>query len=149
MQKNNQKGVTLLELIIVMVIIAIGAVLVAPNIGAWIPHYRLRGATRDIVSTMRTAQMKAVSQNMRYQVSFTPGTGENGSYILQRDSGGFINDGPMQLLPRGITMGTTLQNNNAIFNPDSTSSTGSVILSNAKAQKRILLTATTGRVKIE
>jgi len=149
MQKNNQKGVTLLELIVVMVIIAIGAVLVAPNIGAWIPHYRLRGATRDIVSTMRTAQMKAVSQNMRYQVSFTPGTGENGSYILQRDSGGFINDGPTQVLPTGITMATNFQNNNAIFNPDSTSSSGSVTLSNPRAQRSISLTATTGRIRIE
>jgi prepilin-type N-terminal cleavage/methylation domain-containing protein len=67
----NKKGVTLIELIVVMVIIGIGAVLFAPNIGAFLPSYRLRSAARDIVSTMRTAQMKAVSTNLNYRVSFT------------------------------------------------------------------------------
>ena len=57
----NKRGVTLIELIVVFVIIAILAVLMVPNIGAWLPSYRLRGATRDVVSTLRTAQMKAVS----------------------------------------------------------------------------------------
>ena len=32
----NQRGVTLIELIIVMVIIAIGAVLTTPNISGWL-----------------------------------------------------------------------------------------------------------------
>jgi len=150
MKQMNRKGVTLIELIVVMVIIAIGAVLLAPNIGAWLPNYRLRSATRDIVSTMRTAQMKAVSNNLRYQVSFTAGTGDSGSYILQRDSGGFVDDGPRQTLPKGITMSNiTFSGNNAVFNPNSTSSAGSVTLSNAKTQRRIILTAATARVRIE
>lgn len=146
----NKKGVTLIELVVVFVIIAIGAVLLAPNIGAWLPNYRLRSATRDIVSTMRTAQMKAVSNNLRYQVSFTAGTGDSGSYILQRDSGGFVDDGPRQTLPKGITMSNiTFSGNNAVFNPNSTSSAGSVTLSSAKTQRRIILTAATARVRIE
>lgn len=150
MKQMNRKGVTLIELIVVMVIIAIGAVLLAPNIGAWLPNYRLRSATRDIVSTMRTAQMKAVSNNQRYQVSFTAGTGDSGSYILQRDSGGFVDDGPRQTLPKGITMSNiTFSGNNAVFNPNSTSSAGSVTLSSAKTQRRIILTAATARVRIE
>jgi len=150
MKQMNRKGVTLIELIVVMVIIAIGAVLLAPNIGAWLPNYRLRSATRDIVSTMRTAQMKAVSNNLRYQVSFTAGTGDSGSYILQRDSGGFVDDGPRQTLPKGITMSNiTFSGNNAVFNPNSTSSAGSVTLSSAKTQRRIILTAATARVRIE
>jgi prepilin-type N-terminal cleavage/methylation domain-containing protein len=151
MEQMNRKGVTLIELVVVLVIIAIGAVLLAPNIGAWLPNYRLRSATRDIASTMRTAQMKAVSNNLRYQVSFTEGTGDNGSYILQRDSGGFVNDGPSQTLPKGITLSNVnfSGGNNAIFNPNSTSSSGSLTLSNAKTQRRIILTAATARVRIE
>jgi len=99
---------------------------------------------------MRTAQMKAVSNNLRYQVSFTAGTGDSGSYILQRDSGGFVDDGPRQTLPKGITMSNiTFSGNNAVFNPNSTSSAGSVTLSNAKTQRRIILTAATARVRIE
>jgi Tfp pilus assembly protein FimT len=150
MKQMNHKGITLIELAVVFIIIAIGAVLLVPNIGAWLPNYRLRSATRDIVSTMRTAQMRAIANNMRYQVSFTAGTGDSGSYVLQRDVGGFIDDGPRQTLPNGITMGNiTFSGNNAVFNPNSTSSGGSVTLSNAKTQKRISLTAATGRVRIE
>jgi hypothetical protein len=93
--------------------------------------------------------MKAVSNNLRYQVSFTAGTGVNGSYILQRDSGGFVDDSPRQTLPSGITMSNiTFTGNNAVFNRDSTSSAGSVTLSNTKAQKRIILNAV-ARVRIE
>jgi len=144
----NKKGVTLLELIIVMVIIGIGAVLLAPNITNWLPNYRLRGATRDVVSTLRTAQIKAVTTNMQYRVSFTPGTGSAASYILQRNSGGWINEGGTSTLPSGITM-TVSGGNDKLFNPDSTSSTGSITLSGGKGTKRITFTTATGRINIE
>ena len=64
----NRRGITLMELIIVMAIIALGAVLMVPNIAGWIPNYRLRSATRDVVSTLRVAQMKAVARNMDHRV---------------------------------------------------------------------------------
>jgi len=155
----NKKGVTLLELIIVMVIIAIGATLVAPNIGRWLEHYRFRSATRDIVSTMRTAQMKAVSFNTEHRVSFDINAGE---YLLQiRTTQSAPNDwipkwedakaqNLQQKLPPGIQLNTTLPSNNAEFNPNSTSSSGSVTLRNTKGSERsIVLTAATGRIRIE
>jgi Tfp pilus assembly protein FimT len=135
-----------------MVIIAIGAVLMAPNIGRWLPNYRLRSATRDITSTLRTAQMKAVSTNMQYQVSFTAGTGDAGIYILRRSTDGinWINDGPSQALPSGITLGNiNFGGNNAVFNPNSTSSAGSVTVSNTTTQRQIIVNAATGRVRIQ
>lgn len=147
--RQNKKGVTLLELIIVMVIIAIGAVLIAPNIGAWLPHYRLRSATRDIVSTMRTAQMKSVSSNLEYRVSFA-----NQTFLLQKgnkssSSTTWTNEGVAQTLPTGITMSGSLAVGNAQFNPNSTCSTGSLVLSSSKGIKTITLTTATGRIKVE
>ena len=145
----NKKGVTLIELVVVMVIIAIGAVLLAPNIGAWLPNYRLRSATRDAVSMLRTAQIKAVSNNTEYQVLFNPGPG---TYILQyRDTGGnWVNEGATQTLPPGIQISASFPGNIANFNPNSTSSTGSMMLRNTKGQTRtITLTPATGRIKIE
>lgn len=150
MYKNNKKGVTLLELIIVMVIIAIGAVLVVPNIGAWIPNYRLRGAARDIVSTMRTAQMRAVSTNMEHRVTFTGGN--PGSYILQRNSGGWRNDGAQQIMPPGVLMAFSTPNFE--FNPNSTATGGNVTLTIPRGgqvigQRTIRVLAATGRIRIE
>ena len=145
-KRMNKKGVTLIELVVVFVIIAIGAVLLVPNIGGWLPSYRLRSATRDIASTMRTAQMKAVSNNMEYRVFFPDAS----SYVLQRNSGGFITEGVPQTIPPGISVDlSNLPGNNAQFNPNSTCSIGSVTLTNTKGtQKRITLTPATGRVRI-
>jgi prepilin-type N-terminal cleavage/methylation domain-containing protein len=149
----NQRGVTLIELVVVFIIIAIGAGLLAPNIGAWLPNYRLRSATRDIVSTMRTAQMRAISNNIQYRVNFnTAEVGAANSYILQLNNGGvWVNDGAIQTLPVGITMNIDqLPAGRALFNPNSTSTAGSATLQNTRgAQKKISITSATGRIRIE
>jgi len=152
MKKMNQKGITIIELVVVMVIIAIGAVLLVPNIGTWLPNYRLRSATRDVVSTLRTAQMKAVSTNSPYGVGF-----DANSCQLYRSSGGLIPEGGPVNLPSGVQFNNnTFPVNGALgkpfaqFNPNSTSSPGGVSLLNIKGtQKRITLTTATGRVRIE
>lgn len=145
----NKKGITLIELIVVMVIIGIGAVLIAPNIGGFMTHYRLGSVTRDIVSTLRTAQMKAVSTNLEHRVSFA-----NQTFLLQKgnlSSGSttWTDEGVAQTLPTGITMSGSLNNGNAQFNPDNTCSTGSLTLTSSKGTKTISLTTATGRIKVE
>ena len=141
----NKRGVTLIELVVVFVIIAIGALLIAPNIGAWLPSYRLRSATRDVVSILRTAQMRAISNNIQYRVDFNVAPN---SYKLQRNSGGWVDDGAVQAVPVGITLDkTNLGGGTAVFNADSTSSGGSITLQNTKGVTRtITLTTATGRV---
>jgi len=150
--KMNKKGITLIELVIVFVIIGIGAVLAAPNIGAWLPNYRLKSATRDIVSTMRTAQMKAVSMNTPYGVAFS-----TNSIQMYRSSGGFTPEGGSISLPQGVQfsnntfpVNATLNKPYAEFNTNSTCSSGGVTLTNTKGtQKRITTTSSTGRVRVD
>jgi len=147
----NKRGVTLIELIIVMVIIAIGATLLVPAIGSWIPHYRLRSATRDIVSTMRTAQMKAVSTNTEHRVRFF---NANRNYILERkvDENNWPPEGAQQTLPTGV--GITVSTNNFEFSPKSTATAGNVTLTIQRGaqvigQRRIIVASATGRIRIE
>ena len=144
------KGVTIVEVIVVMVIIAIAAALTIPNIGAWIPVYRLRTAARDIVSLMRSAQMKAVAENLEFRVRFVAA---DGSYVLQRrtTAGLWIDEGVAQRVPSGIRFHeVNLQDNCAEFNPNSTSSAGNIILRNRKQnERRIVLFSATGRIRIE
>lgn len=144
---KNQKGVTIIELVVVFVIIAIGAVLTVPSINAWIPNYRLRSATRDIVSVMRIAQMKAVANNLQYRLSFIPPD----SYVIQYHTTGgtWIDDGEMKKLPSGVQLNTTF-GNNISFLPNSTSTGGRIVLTNPKGStKTIQILASTGRIKIE
>ncbi len=149
----NRRGFTLIELAVVMAIIAIGALWLVPNLGAWLPNLRLRSATRDIVSTMRAAQMKAVSHNAQYRVNLDAvEIGVARSYTLQRHSGGvWVNDGALQTLPDGVTMNTDqVPSGRVMFNPNSTSSAGSVTLQNGKGMSRkITITPATGRIRIE
>jgi len=144
----NQKGVTLIELIVVMVIIAIGAALATPNIGGWLTNYRLKSATRDLASTLRLAQIKAVSGNTTYRVVFDTA---NNSYIMQYlDTGGtnYITEGATQILPAGVQFNTTF-GNVAEFHSNSTSGyTGDINFSNTKGMtKKVKLQS--GRIKIE
>jgi len=144
--KMNKRGVTLIELVIVLAIIAIGAVLTIPNMGPWIQSYRLRSAARDIVSTMRVAQMRAVSNNMDYRVQIT-----GGSYVLQRNTMGWTTDGGTQTLPTGVTIkSNTFSGNNPLFSPNSSSNGGSLVLENTKkTQRTITVLPSTGRISIQ
>ena len=146
----KKKGITLIELVVVMAIIAIGALLIAPNIGAWLPNYRLRSATRDVASVLREAQMRAISTNTQYQVSFNPAAG---SYILQyQDTGGnWINEGASQKFPSGIVIsGITFPGDKANFSPNYTASTGNITLANTRGgSKTVTLTSSTGRVRVQ
>lgn len=146
---KNQRGVTLLELIVVMVIIALGAILVVPQIGAWTPRYRLNGAVREMVSTLRVAQVQAVARNTAYRVQFSPDTG---AYVLQRDAGGgnWVDEKPVSL-PQGIQMqAITWTGNSVPFYTNSSSSSGSLKLINSKGTvKTITVTSATGRIRID
>lgn len=143
----NNKGITLIELIVVFVIIAIMAVLMAPGIGAWLPNYRLRTATRDIASTFRGAQMRAISEQLSYTVSFNfadTGVTNNTAYIY---------GGTVTTLPSGISIvSNTLQNLRAVFNPDSSCNVAAaaITLQNTRGAQRMIRIATaTGKVTIQ
>jgi prepilin-type N-terminal cleavage/methylation domain-containing protein len=147
----NKKGVTLIELVVVFVIIAVLAVLMVPNIGGWLPNYRLRGATRDVVSILRTAQTRAVSTNTPYGVGFSAGGCQ-----LYRSSGGLTPEGAPVNLPSGVQFTNNTFNINgtlgqpfAQFNPDSTSpgAGGSVTLQGRRGTRSVTVAPATGRIR--
>ena len=153
----NRRGVTLIELVTVMAIIAILALLTVPSISTWMAHYRLRTGARDIVSVMRTAQMRAVSYNMRYGVAFDAG---NKQFQLYRDSGGLQVEGPANLLPTGVTYKDNtiaLPVEGAVglpfvsfFPNSSASAAGTIILKNSKGrEKTIQVFTATGRITVQ
>lgn len=149
MKQINKEGVTLIELIVVLVIIAIGAVLLAPNIGVWLPNYRLRSATRDIISTLRTANMRAISTNLEYRVQFD--ANPPARYWMERgnqssNSTVWTTEGSIHELPTGVTINFT---GDIEFNPDSTCNTQTLVLTNSKGkQSRITLVSSTGKVNV-
>lgn len=67
---RNRQGLTLVELVITLVIVALLATLMVPGLGRWLSHYRIKGVARDIASCFRLAQMKAVQTNQTCTVRF-------------------------------------------------------------------------------
>lgn len=56
------KGVTLLELLIVLAIMALGAAMVMPMLGSGVSNTELRSAARQLASGLRLARSEAVAQ---------------------------------------------------------------------------------------
>ncbi len=157
MGQPNKKGVTLIEVTIVFVMIAVGAALVTPDIGAWLANYRLKSGTRDIVSILRTAQMKAVSTNFQYRVYFDA---DDGSYWIEKgnkssgssnwvgntDPGNAAREGSINTLPSGLTISFVgfIQ-----FNPNSTCNSATIAVTNSRGKRSIITLVTgTGRISV-
>lgn len=67
---KRDKGFTLIELMITIIILCILLGLAIPAFSRWVPNYRLRGAARDIYSNFQYAKMIAVKDRAGCGVLF-------------------------------------------------------------------------------
>ena len=66
----GNKGVTLVELIVVIVIAGILAGLALPSLNGWIDGLKVKKVARQIVTDLQLAKAKAVSEGVQYRVHF-------------------------------------------------------------------------------
>ena len=64
------KGLTLMELMIVLGIISITILFTNMWLTTQLPHWRLNGAVRQVVSDLASAKMKAVVERNRHRIFF-------------------------------------------------------------------------------
>lgn len=84
---TNKRGYTLTELMVTLAIVGIVAAMAVPSFMSYLPHLRLNGAARDLISDLRLARSLAVGQNQRYRVVFDV---NNDTYTLSRTVGGQV-----------------------------------------------------------
>ena len=106
---KSSNGITLVELIITISIIAILAVLVGPQIGLIRSNYNVRSCATDLIQNMRAASAMAIKENREYLIIFDTanqryltgfdGDGDDNLVTVDSDTFGTCKDTDSDRLP--------------------------------------------------
>ena len=157
--KSNNKGITMLEMMIIAVIIGITSTLAIPRFGQVMDKLRLKTAGRDILSSLRLARSNAVSQRSQFGVYFDLNSRQ---YVLFKDlanpgsftyDAGSDSDMVTKTLPARVNFGyDSFSNSVVIFRPNgSASSSGLIELYSCEdyyGSFTVDVLSSTGRVKL-
>jgi type IV fimbrial biogenesis protein FimT len=86
---RKQSGLTLIELMVTIGIMAIVATIAIPNFIGWLPKKRLQGDALEVQSAIQLARLAAVKTNASVIFSFNP-AGDDYSVFIDDGSGGGI-----------------------------------------------------------
>ncbi|PIE32810.1 hypothetical protein CSA56_14025 [candidate division KSB3 bacterium] len=158
MTHSSSRGLTLIEVLIVVVIMGIMVTISLPNVIRWLHAYRLQAATVKLVNDLQATKLLAILKGKDHQVQIK--LAEEGNYyqivedpkgidrivhsigrvLLDKEFGGVI-----------IKCCTFPEQNGEItmtFSPRGTSRNGRVILENS-AQEQTEIVVYNGRVRVE
>jgi prepilin-type N-terminal cleavage/methylation domain-containing protein len=137
----NERGFTLVEVLIGAMIVAIIAAFAAPQFGSTLRAYRLSGATKVVWGDLHKARLMAIKENRNIRVDFS-GT----SYTIVR-----VNTGEVafsrNLVANYPGVGVSIQNNMVTFGSTGTAGVGgkTVQVQNSAGTKTFTI-LTTGRI---
>jgi prepilin-type N-terminal cleavage/methylation domain-containing protein len=146
---KKDKGFTLLEMMVAIAITAIVSAIAIPNFISVAAGMKIRSASRDLCSTLRQARMNAIRMNSRWAVHFN-GTANYQVIECGVDNTCGTGDDIAKLstpIPPGVTINQNFAGNQAVFNTDGTSTSGTTTLTNSKGTSNVVV-ATTGRIII-
>ena len=171
LNKKNERGVTLMEILLIFIILAVLAAVAIPTFSVWVPNYRLKSAARDLYSNLQMAKMGAVNKNGDWAVILDK-TGSQGRYVIASGRGengvwdGPDGDDPIEKTVdlanyKGVSFGhgnagepvgdsfgdgITYLGNVAVFNPRGTGKAGYVYLQNSKNTAYAVGTRSSGAI---
>ena len=139
-----------MELIIVLGIMSITVMLTNTWLSTQLPHWRLNGAVRQVMSDLVAAKMNAVVERNRQRIFFQ----DNRHYLIlddknnngQIDAGEYQNVRDIQADYQDVTL--TASNNPSFLPRGTASNLASIILTNSSGSKKITISIT-GRVKVQ
>ncbi|HPH55930.1 MAG TPA: GspH/FimT family pseudopilin [Smithella sp.] len=148
--KKRQKGFTLLEVMVVIVIIGIMIGIAIPNFNEYIRSRRLSGATMQMYVDLMNARQQAVTQNAwvslrlenTHQYKIFTDSNKNGAI----DTGESVVNGDIHPDFADVTF-TTSAGTIFAFYPNGTAASKTLSLSGSAGSKNITI-STAGRVKI-
>ena len=167
---KREKGITVVELIIVIIAIGVLSAIIIPQFGVF-SGFKLEGAAQKLVSHLRYAQQQAITTQIAHQIDFDPDKNE---YLAKVDRNDYLNldseaqksyidDGTNVWLKDAhsgkkididlgdINMSTALTQVefNSLGSATLSGSGNEVALNYKGKSKTITITATTGRVSVQ
>jgi len=156
---RKKAGFTMLEMMIVVVVIGIFAAMATPMLFSSIPKLKSRAEARNILSMLRIARGRAVSENLQYGVYLDT---SNKQYFIFMDSvnpslstydvGDSIVMGP-QIMERDVVFASqSFGNNCVVFMPNGgASQSGSVTVNtySSSAPYTVSVLASTGKARMQ
>jgi prepilin-type N-terminal cleavage/methylation domain-containing protein len=144
--RNPQSGISLIEVILVMVIVAILAAVVIPRAGFdTSPRASVEGAAYMIASDIRYAQECAMANRVSKSVNFVSGAS---TYTFPATVPSTSNLDPSGRLPSGVTIGSNLTVTFNSLGEPTAGGGGSVTVSGGGGTKTISVENYTGKVSI-
>jgi Tfp pilus assembly protein FimT len=159
---HNETGVTLVDLFIVLMIVAIIGLVAAPSLQGLIAGSDARNAAHQVAATLQMARIKAISQHTPYKIAFT---GTQSYQVFRQVAGSWVAEGPPVSLPPRVLFGkdggtpTTFANpvDEATFHPSGAATNsagglngGTIYLKGVGAQQqyRVSVVDLTGRIQV-
>lgn len=146
---GKEKGFTLLELMIVIMLIGVIAAIALPGFQGWMIKNRLNGAARQVMTELMETRSKAVSRNNRFRVFFI--NDHQYTILDDRNNNNTVDTGE-PTLTRDIHADYFdvhfTATANPIFYPRGTAFGTTVTLRNGAGGEKRVTVSTAGRVKI-
>lgn len=152
------RGVSLLELLIILVILSIAAALVIPDFSSLLELYNVKKAARQLVTDLQFAKMRAVAEGVDYRVSFV--SGDNPSYTVEKNVGAGawsvidiirdLGDPGNPYYAKHVSVSTQSEPLRVIFSPlGSASPAASIIFHSPTHRFKTVRVILTGRIRLE
>jgi prepilin-type N-terminal cleavage/methylation domain-containing protein len=139
--RRNNGGFTLIELLATIGVASILMAIAIPRFFSTLPGLRLTDAARQVATDLQQIRMKAIAQNIPYQISFSTST-----YVMQKCNGTCTNDGGNIALPQGITVTASTAPQ---FQPRGTAAAAATITLSNGSSSTLVCVKTVGRVNIQ
>ncbi len=150
--RGGQRGVTLIEILIVVTLSVVVAGVAMPWFLGVIESYRLRVAAWELAGDLRLARQKAVTTQVRHRICLSNCAGPvpTGGYLLERQAAGWVLDVTRADLPDGVVITTNGPGDKITFDTkgDLWASVGATTtLTNETGTYKVVV-ASTGRVRV-